>query len=234
MSFKKYLDKKRHTVNGSQSETSKLVLNATIAQFSGYQSYSYDKSSNEIKMNNNKQQIQCQILSKITFNPNASLVDFGCSNGVIGLYLFNQKKIQHLSLVDHDAECILNLNNLIKWSGLDKIIADQSSFDLYDKSHDYVMTLSTIHWIYSATSNFGCLYKIIERFRSITKTALIIEWVDPSDGAIGVLHHIKMNPSIHKTAYTKENFLKALGKFFSSNEKIGQSNPTREIYMAYV
>jgi len=236
MSFQKYLDKKRHVVDGSQSETSKLVINDTTAHFSGYQSYTYDKNLPlVIKIHNSKQQTQCDILSKIDFKPNSTLVDFGCSNGVIGLYLFLNKNLQKLSLVDHDTECISNLNKLITWTQhVDQITAEKNSFGLYDKSHDYVMTLSTIHWIYSATSDFGCLYKIIEEFRRMTNIALIIEWVEPTDGAIGALHHIKMNPSVHKTAYTKENFLDALGKSFSSYEKIGQSTKTREIYVAYV
>ena len=233
--FKKYQDPKRKN-GGSQSETSYYRINGNFFDMFGYHNYRYDRSSkNPIIYRNGKATNQLKLINSVEFLPDSTLLDIGCANGIIGLSLLS-KYFKKICLVDHDKEYIANINSLLEWDkeNLNKVEALNTDFQSIKTSYDYVLVLSLIHWLYSSTADYGCLYKIIEDLKKIVNKALIIEWVDNIDPVFGVLHHTNFNPQIHKTPYNKKNFLEALKLNFKNVKFLGKSTNTRELYLCYI
>jgi SAM-dependent methyltransferase len=233
--FKKYEDPKRKN-GGSQSERSYYRINGNFFDMFGYHNYRYDKSSkNHIIYRNGKATNQLKLINSVEFLADSTLLDIGCANGIIGLSLLS-KDFKKICLVDHDKEYITNINFLLEWDkeNLNKVEALNTDFQSLHESYDYVLVLSLIHWLYSSTADYGCLYKIIEDLKKIINKALIIEWVDNNDPVFGVLHHTNFNPQIHKTPYNKKNFLEALKLNFKNVKFLGKSTNTRELYACYI
>jgi hypothetical protein len=236
-----FTNPKRRVHNGSQAESSVLKLGRDSARFTGYQTYSIG-SSRDVTFDKPKMIKQWELVKSVAFEPDSTVLDLGCSNGAFGtrILLENATRNVRVTLLDHDFECIENMRRLRLWSIDRSIISEdhlnivQGSFGKHRDAYDYVITLSTIHWFYSATSDFGCLFEIIALLRSMTRKALIIEWVQPSDGAIHSLGHIHMNKLTHKTPYSLDNFLEALRRNFTNVEMLGQTTATRQLYRADV
>jgi cyclopropane fatty-acyl-phospholipid synthase-like methyltransferase len=235
--FKKYQDSRRKN-GGSQSERSFLKVSGNVFEMYGYHNYKYNKGiKNPIILQGGKPAKQLEYLKKVNFNEDSTLLDIGCANGVIGLSLLFSKNFKNITLVDHDKEYITNINTLINWDNSrlkDKVNTVNTEFGKYNEPHDYVLVLSLIHWLYSATADYGCLFKVVEEIKKNVKVALFIEWIDNADPVFKVLHHIDFNPQIHKTPYNKENFLKALQDNFSSIQLLGKTTGTRELYMCSI
>jgi hypothetical protein len=234
MSFVKYTDPHRATHGANQSESSKLTLTAEKAVFSGYQPYTLHPDGTVV-FARHKQNRQWNLLSSLRLE-GESIADLGCSNGGLGFAMAKHFGFKSLSLLDHDAECVANLEQCKHWFTGTPFETQIQRFTFGEDTlanYDILMTLSTIHWFYSATASFGCLFAIIKELAEHTNRALIIEWIDPSDVAIGILNHLSFNSQVHKTPYTKENFLQALAINFKSFEKIDTTTPTRELYIAY-
>jgi len=231
--FKKYLDINRNIYGGSQSECSEIIIDDdNILHMTGYHIYDYNKSIiNPIILKNQKQIKQLDYLLNIDYSDCKSLTDLGCANGAISLYLYFEKKIENIYLVDHDMQYTDNLQKLKDFDKNLNITIINSSFSNYNKSSDYTLALSLIHWLYSATDSYGCLFEIVKKLKSITNKCLIIEWIDNSDPVFGVLGHIDMNKSVHKTEYNKTNFLEALNYNFSKINYLGKTTDTRELYV---
>lgn len=232
--FTKYKSPNRSSNDANQSEIPVLHLSDTLATIGGYQQYTINRDA-RIQSMNAKLNDQWKLLSTIDLTGCESLIDLGCSNGCLGIRLAHTNNIHKLYLLDHDIECIDMLNTLLAWLKTDtsQYIANKYSFgkDILPVA-DIIVTLSTIHWFYSATAEYGCLFKIIENLSQKVRRTLIIEWIDPTDTAIKYLHHVSFNSSVHKTPYTKDNFIKALNTYFGRVNCLGNTTPTRELYIA--
>jgi hypothetical protein len=206
-----------------------------IFHMTGYHIYDYDKSKiNPIILKNQKQIKQLEYLLNVDYANCESLLDLGCANGAISLYLFFEKKIKNITLVDHDEQYINNLNELKKFDSNLIISIIKSQFRDYNIKSDFTLALSLIHWLYSATDSYGCLFEIIKKLKSITNKCLIIEWIDNEDDVFKCLGHIYMNKCIHKTEYNKINFIEALNNNFSNVAYIGKTTDTRELYICII
>jgi hypothetical protein len=234
--FTKYLDSKRNIYGGSQSENSEILIDENnIFHMSGYHIYDYDKSkTNPIILKNQKQIKQLEYLLNIDYNDYKSILDLGCANGAISLYLYFEKNIKNIILVDHDIQYIDNLKKLKEFDSNLNIDLINVQFRDYTNLSDCTLVLSLIHWLYSATDSYGCLFEIIKKIKSITRKCLIIEWIDNLDVVFGILGHIDMNKCIHKTEYNKKNFLEALENNFSKIEYLGKTTNTRELYICFI
>lgn len=234
--FNRYLDPKRNIYGGSQSENSEINIDDNnIFHMTGYHIYDYDKTKlNPIILKNQKQIKQLEYLLKIDYSDCGSMVDLGCANGAISLYLYFEKKIKNIYLVDHDTQYTNNLEKLKEFDKNLNITIINSQFKNYDQSSDYVLVLSLIHWLYSATDSYGCLFEIVKKIKSITNKCLIIEWIDNLDPVFGILGHIDMNKCIHKTEYNNKNFLEALNNNFSNVTYLGKTTETRELYLCKI
>ena len=166
------------------------------------------------------------------------ITDVGCSNGFFGLWYALNTPMKKVNFMDHDTECTQNLTNILGKIGLSECNITQKNFiegmQMKVKS-DVVLMLSLIHWLYSCTTETGCLFEIVKMARENTQKMLIIEWVDVSDYAMKSFNHTKFNTDCHKSAYNLENFEAALDMHFNKVTKLGQTNTsTRVIYIANV
>lgn len=234
--FNKYLDSKRFIYKGSQQENSEFLIDENnIFHMTGYHIYDYDKTKkNPIILKNQKQVNQLEYLLKIDYSNYESIQDIGCANGAISLYLYFEKNLKNVSLIDIDIQYIDNLKKLKEFDSNLDIKLYNTEFRNWSNISDCTLVLSLIHWLYSATDSYGCLFEIITKIRSITNKCLIIEWIDNSDIVFSVLGHIDMNKCVHKTEYNKKNFLQALENNFSKIEYLGKTTETRELYICFV
>lgn len=181
---------------------------------------------------------QLSILKHIDYMDCASLIDVGCSNGFFGIWYALNTPITKVTFMDHDEECTQNLNEVFKTLERNECRIINTNFVdgmQMDVKCDVVLMLSLIHWLYSCTTETGCLFEIIRLVRGNTNKMLIIEWVDPTDYAIKSFNHIKFNKDIQKSPYTLKNFEEAINKYFSKVIRLGHTNSTsRVIYVAYV
>lgn len=228
MKYKKYLNPKRKF--GSQKESSKLFISDDGVRFSGYQNYSIENGS---IFPSGKLFKYIKNLDNIVFE-NRKVLDLGCSNGGVGFWIKLNKNPSSILLMDHDKECIENINKVIDYFNFKNVKSTHSTFEKYNAEHDIVITMSTIHWLYSATTDYGCLFKIMKKMRSLCKESLVIEWVDPLDKAIQKFKHLDFNEDVHMSSYSKENFIKAIENHFSSYQPIFKSTKTREVFLCKI
>ena len=106
--------------------------------------------------------------------------------------------------------------------------------DIYKGKADIVNALSIIHWIFSCTSIFGSMNKMISFLREITTEVLFIEWIDPDDEAIKYFKHLDYNKKNIEESYTYENFILELNKNFNSVNIIGETRSTRKLFKATI
>lgn len=136
--------------------------------------------------------------------------------------------------LDHDTECLANMAAANKHLGISNV--HPTKFDFTDSgSHgqvDIVIAMALVHWVYSCTSNYGCLTKIVERLCSMCTEYLIVEWIAPEDAAIQLFHHTDFNTGIHKEPYTTENFERAIrASGFTVVETLPTETHTRTTYV---
>jgi hypothetical protein len=239
--YQKFVVKARQHFGASQAQSSFLKIEENIASFEGYQTYTMvaDKEGLSFDFSGHLR-AKMKVFEEVSLLKNKTILDLGCSNGAAGLWLGYKHGASEIHLYDHDIECISNIKKISEWQK-SKLV--EKSIQLYpkeysfssetipDMKYDYVVTLATLHWFYSATTDIGCLYSIIRKLRDMTNIALIVEWVDIKDPTV---HHIRKNPQIHRSPYNRSVFIEALNKNFSSYTKIGNTKPTRELFVAYI
>jgi hypothetical protein len=232
-----YYNKNRDNV-GSQCEKSQIIKNTDeLIEIAGYQSFRIDNKQT-ITTNNGKMNTQLSILRKVDYSDCTSITDLGCSNGFFGLWYALNTPVKKIHFLDHDTECTQNLSLILNRIGLTEceIIPKnfQDGMQMKVKS-DVVLMLSLIHWLYSCTTETGCLFEIIKLVRENTQKMLIIEWIDVSDYAMKSFNHTKFNKDCQKSEYNLKNFEEALNMHFNKVSKLGQTNTsTRVIYIAHV
>ncbi len=200
--------------------------------FDGYQSFEIQHNSvvpknHDLLVKNSiiRPQLEKYITNEMSF------VDLGCANLYFG-FLANLLGAKSVTGVELDKEYIDNINKIINDFSFDKISIIEQNVQDYNTPCDFVNAAAIIHWIYSCSACMGSMEKIVEYFSKITNKILIIEWIDPSDAAIQYFGHINYNASLTKNDYNKENFLSHMNKEFKEVVFLGNTEPTRELYIA--
>ncbi len=158
-----------------------------------------------------------------------SFLDLGCHNGLFS-FLANNSGMHPIISFDIDSdniELLLILKDYIKPKEL-HIIKENISH-CTDKC-DIVNALALIHWLYSCTSFYGSVDEIINHLQWLTNEVLFVEWIDPTDGAVQFFKHLGYNKEFVTEDYSKENFLKAIEKYFSSYVMLAKLKNGRELY----
>ena len=229
---KTYKDPKRKV--GSQSETPTIEYNNDEIIVGGYQKFTINKKTKEIKYIGKKSkfiyinELMHTLNSKYKCN---SIVDIGCNSGLSSLIALNNN-FESIFSLDHDVEYIKTLSRIKKDCGITKITEMVYSFgDTLTEKFDVVFCGALIHWIFSLTSNFRNFNIILEYLISLTNKYLIIEWIDPTDKAIRSLNHIKKRKRKNDESYNTINFEKAIKNFATIISKKGADRSTRTIYV---
>jgi SAM-dependent methyltransferase len=231
-----YKDKNRKT--GSQSETPSIRTGNNsdgkkVVNIGGYQIFSLIEDGGIIV---NQKKEKFNMISKILNDlykdkNNKTITDIGCSSGLTSFICqkLGYKKIQSL---DHDKEYVDLINKACEYLNINNIDTSVSKFGDYFEKSDVVIMLALIHWIFSCTSEYGSFDLIFEQIKDKVGEYLLIEWVDPKDGAIKYFNHISYNKDTIKEDYNLENFEKSILKNFSSIEnKIKIDGDYRILYI---
>jgi serine/threonine protein kinase len=75
---------------------------------------------------------------------------------------------------------------------------------------DVVYCGAIIHWVFSATADFGNFGDIFDYLFSLSSALVVVEWVAPEDPAMSILGHTSINSNVHREAYSTENFEAAI------------------------
>lgn len=216
----KYKDKKREV--GSQSESPSLGLgednNGKFANVGGYQIFKLRKDNITFLQKNKKFNLIKEILNDLYDDVSLkTITDIGCSSGLVS-FISNNLGYKEVQSFDHDSEYINNIKEICSHLDISKIKASVKQFgDDFEKT-DVVLMLALIHWIFSCTSEYGSFDLIFEEVKEKVGDYLLIEWVDPKDGAIKFFNHTSYNKEVIKEEYNVENFEKSILKNFSSIE----------------
>lgn len=220
---------------GSQSESPGLALHdKNSISMTGYQHYkitpgkkfSYGQNSSRTK----KYNIIERVLSQLQKQGATSISDLGCSNGLV-CFLAHKHGFKTIKGYDHDVACVDLVNKAANHTQT-PIKAFQYSFGDSIEPTDVVVAGALIHWIFSCTANYGSFDKIFQYFRSITKKALLIEWVGPQDGAIKSFGHTQYNKNTQKEKYTLQNFEASLKRHFSHVQLVSKHFDHRWFFLA--
>lgn len=213
----KYKDKKRKV--GSQSEVPSFKIIGEEVIVSGYQRFSIFKNKKIVfKQKVNKFEKIKSVLSGLYSDVSSkSITDIGCSSGLVS-FIANSLGYNKIQALDHDTEYVNIVDSLCGNLDIVNINTSIKQFgDDFEKT-DVVLMLALIHWIFSCTSEYGSFDLIFEEIKEKVGDYLLIEWVDPKDGAIKFFNHTSYNKEVIKEEYSVENFEKSILKNFSSIE----------------
>jgi SAM-dependent methyltransferase len=228
-SFVKYFDPRRKV--GSQSERPGISVADGTVTLSGYHNYKIaggkvDKAGLAKKY---RSLFRYFSANRAVFGPTASLLDIGCSGGLL-CFLAKESGFAKVTGLDHDPEDLQVVQQASRESGLaiEALVGDWKDAA---GTHDVVCVLALIHWIYSLTGTEGSFPSVFRFLRERTGRYLLIEWVDPTDPAIGIKHHISANPELHREPYERERFEDAGLRYFGSIDAKIDTTPTRCVYV---
>lgn len=228
-----YKNPNRQGSNGSQSEVPRLTIKENKCFVKGYQNFSLTKDSLDIPMRYMKKFMYIRTFLNQHRHTCKTVADIGASNGLIS-FLAAQKGYTRVFALDHDKECINIMKQIKTHFNFGNLYVVDYSFGNRIQISDIVIACALIHWIYSCTSMYGNFNSIIEYLCKITSKFLLIEWVDPEDGAIKAFKHTSFNKNIITEEYNKTNFLKSLNNHFDNVQKVVSINKTRELYFCSV
>jgi SAM-dependent methyltransferase len=227
--FVKYFDPRRQV--GSQSERPRITVEGKTVALSGYQTYRITDGKVEKAGLSRKYRALFRYLAgnRRVFGPGASLLDIGCSGGLL-CFLAREAGFARVTGLDHDPEYIEMVRRASRESGLavNAVVGDWKNAG---GTHDVVCMLALIHWIYSLTGSEGSFQSIFRYLRQRTGRYLLIEWVDPTDPAIGIKKHVSANPELHREPYERARFEAAGQRYFGSIDGKIDTTPTRCIYI---
>lgn len=208
-----------------------IVINANTIDVKGYNSYSIENAKLVPARHNTKFNFISKYLNKLE---NKTVLDLGCANGLFSIYsALNKSKL--VTSVDIDESHLNIIKSVSNELNLTNMNISNTNVENINSTHDIVLALALIHWVYSCTSvKFGSLDKVIKWLSELTNDYLIIEWIDAkNDTNVNWFKHTEYNADLIEDEYTKENFDKALNTYFSEVVHIGDTNKFRKIYIAY-
>jgi len=219
---------------GSQSETPELIQKNETIYVGGYQIFTINQNTKSITLYKKQKKFNyindlLKLFNKI--NNCSSIVDIGCSSGLVSFIALNND-FNHIVSLDHDQEYIETLNKIKTLCNITKIKESVFSFgNKLNETFDIVFCGAIIHWIFSLTADFRNFDSIISYLNSISNKYLILEWIEPEDSAIKHLNHIQKRKKNDDEDYTTENFEKALKKYTKIKLKHAPCESTRIFYI---
>ena len=212
--FQAYKDRRRK--GGSQSESASFTVDGdSMIHVAGYQQY--DLKDGHVILHKGWKEKKFDFLkTKLAAIRRESpalktFLDIGCSAGLTSL-LAKEAGFEHVTSLDHDSEYIQLIRDITAKDGIQAVDAREFSFgDPFPVKADIAFMGALIHWVFSCTSDFGSFDRIMDYLLTAVDKVLLIEWVDPKDGAIKSFHHDTCGATPEEP-YTVEGFERALAK----------------------
>lgn len=193
----------------------------------GYQQYSF--VSGVLIPVDDKTITKHKLLTKYVDMDGKSVLDLGSNAGYFLCYA-NVRKAKAVDGVDIDSEYNAVAQKALDHAGHTAVIHSVNVED-YLVPADVVLCFAMVHWLYSCTSLFGSLDKVIEHIASLTKETAVVEFIHPNDPAMKFFKHNEYNPEVQEEPYDHDHFKKAMSKYFKAPLAIEKINGTREAWV---
>jgi serine/threonine protein kinase len=210
-------------------------LQENEAQFRGYQDFNYHFAQGFVEPLNDGLKNKFSLVEKFftsAFFARRTVLDLGGNNG---FYSFAALKAGALeaNVVDIDENAIKNIWEFKKNKPDTKISGHLQKVYEWQKPADIVFAFALIHWIFNLTEETeNKLAKPLKHLSNISRDALFVEWVDPTDEVIKNYDHINRTAGL-ADEYTEENFVALLKNEFSTVRLIGSVSDTRRLYLCH-
>ncbi len=216
------------------ARSASLAIDGQRIIFHGYQEFILTKGTVSVLEDDTGLKTKQNILSPYFsrhFLSHRTLVDLGANSGFF-CYWALQNGAEKSIAIDIDDEYLKMIQAAKVQFGFDNLEIVKTNVQDWDQPADIVIALALIHWIFSCTALLGSMDAVINKLADLTKYMLIVEWIDPSDPGIQFFHHLDWNRDQTKNAYTYDEFIDALHRYFPKVEYVGQVNSTRKIFIA--
>jgi serine/threonine protein kinase len=191
-------------------------------QVTGYQVFKACKG-NYVASTNNYLDLRLRSFDGIDLN-GTRLMDIGGNSGFYSLWALQHGSLSSV-IIEQDIYAISAGQTVADFLSLD---LKYTSFQNM-KEADIVMAFAIVHWLMSCSQSFGNLADVVYFLRKLTRSTLLVEWIDPLDDAIQTFGHVDSSFS-----YTRINFEMLLKQYFSSFRFVVKSRDHRYIYQAKV
>lgn len=209
--FRKFL---QQGGNGSQKETPHLTQNGRMWKISGYQHFQISETDLLFKGASKYAYLQThlrQLSAGIGCGSRCTLVDIGSNTGLVS-FLAERQGFSKVYARDHDAQAISVVQRLAA-SLHSNVDGQVYSFGDPLPAVHVAFCGAIVHWIFCLTADFqGDFSRILRYISAGVSDYLVIEWVDPADGAIREFHHISRCGADMERKYTRAEFTAALNK----------------------
>ena len=196
--------------DGSQVETPSVNIVGNRAIVSGYQHYELTPTSlafsGHPKYNYLKEHLSTL---KSSCGDACQFLDIGSNTGLVS-FIAERRGFARITALDHDApaiEVIKKTAQLVE----SKVNASVFSFGDILPTADVIFCGALIHWVFCLTANFQQDFnRIVHYLARSARRYLIIEWVEPNDGAIKSFRHINRCGRGAVEKYSRPSFTRAL------------------------
>ena len=207
----------------------------SVINVGGYQTYQYDLENSKLKPVGAGLERKASLLSPLISKEicrGLSVLDLGGNNGFFSL-LSVLNGASTADVVDIDLDAVNNVKKVAIDADLPGLRARKTNVNELIDSADLVYAFALIHWVFDLTTGYGSLRDVLSHLRTLTKSAIVIEWVDKTDPKILKFDHIMSagNNSV-LIDYTEENFVSILSQLFDKVVSFGEINGTRRLYLA--
>jgi SAM-dependent methyltransferase len=213
----------------------RLELFETLAVFHGYQEFAVTRNSLCVLAEDVTLQLKQRLLAQF-FTPQylsrRSVLDLG-GNSAFFCFWALQQGAASATVVDIDPDYLQMVETVRTKLGFHKLATAQINVADWETPADFVIALALIHWMYSCTAVCGSIDAIIEKLARLTKYLLVLEWIEPTDTAIALFHHLDWNKDSIRGPYSLDAFEMALQRHFARYQCIGNISPTRKLYAAF-
>lgn len=212
---------------------SDYTFTENIAKVRGYQNFNVNTINNAIEPLDANLSIKSQALMNSLIGANLvgkTFADLGGNNGYYSLLVTALLGAEAIVL-DIDKNSIRNVRKLANDLKIKNLKAERKNISSLNTPSDFVIAFALVHWIYNLTTPYNSLEDSLSFVCKLAKEAIFVEWVDPSDELIQNFRHLN-GKETSKEDYTKENFISILSRHFDSVVPIGETSPTRQIYLA--
>jgi 2-polyprenyl-3-methyl-5-hydroxy-6-metoxy-1,4-benzoquinol methylase len=167
-----------------------------------------------------------------SFMRGKSLLDIGANGGFFS-FRAHQAQALRVTALDMDEKYVEMAEAAAARHDMHRLAVRRVKIQDWDQPADVVLAFAMVHWLYSCTATYGSVDAIVDKLASLTRQMLIIEWIHPADKAMTEFKHTDYNPLIARGPYSVEVFEDALSRHFCRIEILGQTSPTRTLYVAH-
>ncbi len=204
-------------------------------KFYGYQEYTIGRHTLQLSEADVTTTAKKGILESFFTGQNfkgRSFLDLEANSGYFSLWAV-QLGASSVTALDINPEYLTNVREAVNSIGLQHLNLVNSDLADWEEPADIVLASTTMHSIYCHVSSLGSLDKVIEKLSSLTKYALLIEWVEPEDPNIPICHHGEFIDDRFDLPSIKRDFQSTLAKYFKHYQVIGKLNETRSFFAAF-